>query len=150
MNIAIGSDHAGLELKDKVIDYLKSKGLDVTNHGTDSKESTDYPEYAYKVTKDVIEGRSDKGILICWTGNGMVITANKVKGIRAGLCLNERMAELTRQHNDANVLCLASLFTKSEEAYKIIDKFLTSEFEGGRHSRRVSKIEKIENGAFNK
>ena len=146
MNIAIGADHAGFELKEKIKDYLNTQGYNVADFGTDSSESTDFPDYAHKVASVVAGEEYERGILVCWTGNGMAITANKIKGIRAGLCLNERMAELTREHNDANILCLPSLFVSEEDSYKIVDRFLSSKFQGGRHTRRVAKIEKYECG----
>ncbi len=144
MKIAIGSDHAGYELKEKVKRYLKSRGHNINDFGTDSIKSVDYPDYAYKVAKGVADGEFERGVLICWTGNGMTIAANKVRGVRAALCLNERMAELARKHNDARILCMASLFLGEEEAYEIADKFFGSNFEGGRHSRRIGKIEEYE------
>jgi len=141
MKVAMGSDHAGFELKEKIKKYLRNHGIEVIDFGTNSTESTDYPDYALKVSNEVSSGHFERGILVCWTGNGMAIASNKVKGIRAGLCLNERMAELTRQHNDANVLCLPSLFVNEEDSYKIVDKFLSTVFEGGRHMPRLRKIE---------
>lgn len=140
MKIAVGSDHAGFELKESIKIHLISEGHGVTDFGTDSKESTDYPDYACKVAGGVARGDFDRGILVCWTGNGMAIAANKVKGVRAGVCLNEKMAQLTRGHNDANILCLPSLFVEKEDGLKIVRVFLTTEFEGGRHARRVDKI----------
>ncbi|MBD3170764.1 MAG: ribose 5-phosphate isomerase B [candidate division Zixibacteria bacterium] len=145
MKVAIGSDHAGYELKEKIKAHLEGK-FELTDFGTHSTDSTDYPDYANKVACGVASENFEKGILVCWTGNGMAMAANKIKGVRAGLCLNERMAELTRQHNDANVLCLPSLFVKPEDAIVIVDKFFDAEFEGGRHSRRVTKIEQMECG----
>ncbi|MBD3234235.1 MAG: ribose 5-phosphate isomerase B [candidate division Zixibacteria bacterium] len=141
MKISIGADHAGYELKEKLKQYIQRKGLETEDMGTDSTESTDYPDYSFKVAKSVVRGDSDFGILVCWTGNGMAIAANRLKKARAALCLNERMAELSRQHNNANILCIPSLFVDEENAYKILDKFLSSEFEGGRHERRVNKID---------
>ncbi len=141
MKIIIGADHAGYELKEKLKQYIERKGLGTEDVGTHSTESTDYPDYSFKVAKSVVRGDGDFGILVCWTGNGMAIAANRLKKARAALCLNERMAELSRQHNNANILCIPSLFVDEENAYKILDKFLSAEFEGGRHERRINKID---------
>lgn len=140
MKIALSADHAGFELKEKIYKYLTEKGYDVTDYGTYSRESIDYPEFAYVVAKSIVEHNNELGILICGSGVGVSITANKVKGIRAANCFNEEMAALARQHNNANVLCLGARFIDVEKAYAMIDKFLTSEFEGGRHLVRVEKI----------
>lgn len=146
MKIAIGSDHAGYDFKKKVKEILKKLGHDVIDFGTDSKESVDYPDYGLKVAYAVQKGDVKYGITICWTGNGMNITANKVKGIRAGLALNNEMAYLTRLHNDANVLTLSQKFTPEEQLEEIITTFLSTEFEGGRHIPRLEKIQKAEQG----
>ncbi len=139
--IAMGCDHGGLELKEAVKNFLKQKNISVHDFGTHSKESTDYPDFAHCVADAVAQGKSELGILICTTGVGMSITANKVTGIRAALVFNEEMARLCRQHNDANVLCLGAKMTSAEEAKKIISAFLETHFEGGRHERRVNKME---------
>jgi ribose 5-phosphate isomerase B len=144
MKIALGADHRGVELKEKVKKYLKEKGHAVLDLGTNSKESVDYPDFGFKVSESVAQGENDRGILFCWSGIGMCIAANKVKGIRAALCLNPTMAELSRQHNDANILCLSTRFTPEDGALKIIDVWLSTEFEEGRHKRRVDKINRYE------
>ncbi|MFQ5453813.1 MAG: ribose 5-phosphate isomerase B, partial [Candidatus Zixiibacteriota bacterium] len=134
------------DFKKKVKEILKKLGHDVIDFGTDSKESVDYPDYGLKVAYAVQKGDVKYGITICWTGNGMNITANKVKGIRAGLALNNEMAYLTRLHNDANVLTLSQKFTPEEQLEEIITTFLSTEFEGGRHIPRLEKIQKAEQG----
>lgn len=144
MKIAIASDHAGYDLKTKVKEVLLSMKHEVIDCGTDSKESVDYPDFGAKAAGVVASGLADYGILICWTGNGMSMVANKVKGIRAGIGLNREMAFYTRSHNDANVLVLAQKFGDLKELEGIIETFLTTEFEGGRHTRRVEKISKVE------
>ena len=140
MRISLGADHRGYELKEKVKKYLMDLGHQVTDFGTDSTESVDYPDFGFKVAESVAKGDADFGITVCWTGNGMNIVANKVKGIRSALCLDEEMAMLARAHNDANVLALASNFVWEEMAKKILDVWLTTEFEGERHTPRVEKI----------
>jgi ribose 5-phosphate isomerase B len=144
MRIAIGSDHAGFALKEQLRDRLQKAGLEVADFGTNSPESTDYPDYAAAVTREVVEGKADRGILVCYTGVGMSIAANKVRGIRAALCMNADQAQLTRAHNNANVLALGAKYTPIEVAVEIVDTFLATEFEGGRHERRVGKITSIE------
>jgi len=138
--IAIGADHAGFELKEKVTEYLKRSGFEYKDYGTYSSESADYPDFAHPVALAVENKESDLGILICGSGNGVAITANKHQGIRAAICWLEELASLARQHNDANVLCLPARYISADLAMKIIDKFLNSSFEGGRHERRVKKI----------
>ncbi|MDD5618681.1 MAG: ribose 5-phosphate isomerase B [Candidatus Omnitrophica bacterium] len=144
MKIAIGSDHGGFKLKEKVIKFLKSKKHKVKDFGTNSIQSCDYPLIAYGVANSVAKKKTQKGILICKTGIGNSITANKVKGIRAALCYNIKAAELSRRHNDSNVLVLGALFTNYSKAKKIIEVWLKTKFEGGRHMRRVKQIERIE------
>jgi ribose 5-phosphate isomerase B len=141
MKIALGADHRGFELKEKIKKYLMDLGHQVTDFGTHSTESVDYPDFGFKVAESVAKEEADFGITVCWTGNGMNIVANKVKGIRSALCLNEEMASLARAHNNANVLALSSKFVSEEKAKKIVDVFLRTEFEGGRHARRLEKIE---------
>lgn len=138
--IAIGADHAGFDLKEKVREWLTRSGFESKDFGTYSSESADYPDFAHPVASAVEKKEFDLGILICGSGNGVAITANKHQGIRAAICWNEELASLARQHNDANVLCLPARYISSELAMKIIDKFLSSSFEGGRHDRRVKKI----------
>ena len=140
MRVSLGADHKGFELKDKIKKYLVELGHEVTDFGTNSSESVDYPDFGFKVAESVAKGEADFGITVCWTGNGMNIAANKVKGIRSALCLNEEMAMLARAHNNANVLALAAKFIPEELARKILDAWLSTEFEGGRHSRRLDKI----------
>jgi ribose 5-phosphate isomerase B len=138
--IAIGADHAGFELKEKVREWLKRSGFESKDYGTYSSESADYPDFAHPVSTAVENKECDLGILICGSGNGVAITANKHQGIRAAICWNEELASLARQHNDANILCLPARYISGDLAMKIADKFLSSSFEGGRHERRVKKI----------
>lgn len=140
MKIAIGADHAGVDYKNKLIDYLKSKGLEVENFGTNSTDSVDYPDFAHPTASAIEDKKADLGILICGSANGVAMAANKHEGVRAAICWNEELAALAREHNDANVLCIPSRFIAYELAEKITDKFLQSKFEGGRHERRVNKI----------
>ncbi len=142
--IAVGCDHGGWRLKEIIIGYLRKKGLYVLDMGTFSEESMDYPDTAYKVARAVAAGRAARGILICKSGIGNCIVANKVAGVRAALCHQVRAARLSRQHNDANILVLGSLFVKEAMAKKMVDVWLATPFEGGRHARRLQKIEKIE------
>ena len=142
--IAIGSDHGGFELKQEIMKYLAGKGLEYKDFGTYSTESCDYPVYGEAVARAVASGECEKGILICGTGIGISISANKVKGIRAALCGDCYSAEYTRLHNDANILALGARVTASGLALKIVDTFLSTEFEGGRHARRVALISEIE------
>jgi len=143
MRIALGCDHAGFRLKEAIKAYLASKGFRVLDEGTYSEDAVDYPDLAKKVVQDIKESRADFGILICGTGVGMSISANRVKGIRAALCLFPEMAKLAREHNDANVLVLPGRFLGVELAQWIVDAFLSSNFEGGRHTRRIEKIERM-------
>lgn len=138
--IAIGGDHAGYEYKEKLRKYLEEKGYEVQDFGPYSAESTDYADFAHPLAGSVEDGTNDAGILICGSGNGVAITANKHQDVRAALCWNEELAALARQHNKANVLCLPSRFVSYELSKKMTDTFLTTEFEGGRHERRVNKI----------
>ncbi|MBI3875435.1 MAG: ribose 5-phosphate isomerase B [Verrucomicrobia bacterium] len=139
--IALGADHAGVELKTALRDHLQQLGYTVQDFGTNSTESTDYPDYAHAVAENVAAKKCDWGLLVCSTGVGMSITANKVPGVRAALVFDEKMASLSRQHNNANVLCLGQKFTPPDLAKKIVDAFLSAQFEGGRHERRVNKME---------
>lgn len=142
--IAIGCDHGGTDLKNIVISYLEKKGYTIVNFGTDSTESVDYPDYAVPVCEAVKSGECDCGILICGTGIGMSIAANKIKGIRAAHCTDTFSARFTRLHNDANVLCMGARITGPGLALDIVDLFLETGFEGGRHSNRLEKIAQIE------
>ncbi|MFQ6002618.1 MAG: ribose 5-phosphate isomerase B [Candidatus Zixiibacteriota bacterium] len=144
MKISLGADHRGFELKEKIKKYLKDLGHEVTDFGTHSTQSVDYPDFGFKVAESVAKEKSDFGITFCWTGNGMNIVANKVKGIRSALCINEEMARLARSHNNANVLALASKFVSEEQAKKILTVWLSTEFEGGRHIPRLEKIKTYE------
>ena len=141
MAVAVGSDHAGFALKQALLGDLRRRGLEVTDLGARSEESCDYPDFAQAVARQVAEGRAAFGVLVCSTGVGMSMAANKVSGIRAALVLNEEMADLARTHNDANVLCLGSKFLSEEQARRVLDVFLSARFEGGRHARRVGKLE---------
>jgi len=140
MKIAIGSDHAGFELKETIKVFLKEKGIEVKDFGTHSEERVDYPDYAIPLAESVANGEEDFGILICGTGIGMSIAANKVKGIRASLCSDVYSAHSAREHNNANVLCLGGRVLGKELAKEIVDKWLSSSFLEGRHKRRVDKI----------
>jgi ribose 5-phosphate isomerase B len=140
MKLAIGSDHAGYALKEVVRQHLISTGHKVLDHGTNDASSVDYPDYASLVSESVIDGEVDFGILICYTGIGMSIAANKFKGIRAGCVGDVESAYLTRAHNNANVLCMGSRKTGDQLACDIVDTFIRTEFEGGRHERRVQKM----------
>jgi len=144
MKIAVGCDHRGVGFKGKVKQILKKLGHEVIDVGTDSDTSCDYPDYGLKVARAVKREEVQYGITICWTGNGMNIVANKVKGVRAGLALNPDMAYLTRLHNDANVLTLSQKYTPVDQLEEIIRKFLETNFEGGRHALRVEKIRQAE------
>ena len=141
IKIAIGSDHAGFELKEVLIPYLKSKGIDVTDKGCYSLERADYPDIAHAVANEVTGNQVTFGILMCGSGNGINMAANKHKGIRAALCWNSEIAALARQHNDANILTLPARCISVEEAKKCVDVFLTAQFEGGRHADRIKKID---------
>jgi ribose 5-phosphate isomerase B len=140
MKIALGNDHRGVPVKQRVIALLKELGHDVVDLGTNSPASVDYPDYAVAVGEAVAHGKADRGILICGTGHGMCIAANKVAGIRATNCRDVIDAELSRRHNNANVLCLSADLVGEEMSEKIIRAWLTTEFEGGRHARRTEKI----------
>lgn len=142
--IAIGSDHAGFTYKTRLIPHLKEAGYEVYDMGTDSGESVDYPVFAHKVCECVQSGKTDCGILVCGTGIGMSIAANKHKGIRAALCGEVKSAELTRQHNDANVLCMGERIISYEAAESVADVFLKTEFIGGKHARRVAMLSELD------
>ena len=144
MRIALGADHAGYELKDRIKQHLQQKGIEVRDEGTSSPESVDYPDYARAVAHQVSEKQVDLGILVCGSGIGMAIAANKVHGVRAANVSSEYEAEMSRQHNNANVLALGARILKPEEALPIVDKWLATQFAGGRHELRVEKIAAIE------
>ncbi|MBL8211929.1 MAG: ribose 5-phosphate isomerase B [Bryobacterales bacterium] len=140
MKISIGADHAGFALKQEIGEKLKALGHDVLDRGTVSTESTDYPDYALRVGNDVSQGVADRGILVCSTGTGMAIAANKVPGVRAAHAWQVEQVQLTREHNDANVLAIGARYTGLDEASRFVEIFLSTEFQGGRHQRRVHKI----------
>ena len=140
MKIAIGGDHAGFEYKKTIIAALEEAGNSVTDFGPGSDASVDYPDHAHPLADAVEKGEADLGILICGSGNGVAITANKHQGVRAALCWSEEIAALARQHNNANVLCIPARFIELPLAQGIVNIFLSTEFEGGRHGRRVQKI----------
>jgi ribose 5-phosphate isomerase B len=146
MRIRIGSDHAGFELKESVKAHLVAQGHDVFDEGPATNDSVDYPVYAGRVARVVAAGEADLGILVCGTGLGMAIAANKVHGIRAVQVSDPEFARMARAHNDANVLTLAGRYTDEATAARIVDTFLATPFEGGRHGRRVEQIADIENG----
>ncbi len=138
--IAIGGDHAGFEYKQALITALEKEGYEIKDYGPYSENSVDYPDFAHPLAEGVAKGEQELGILICGSGNGVAMTANKHADIRAALCWNEELAQLARQHNNANVLCLASRFISVAQAQAIASQFLQASFEGGRHDRRVQKI----------
>ena len=140
MKIAIGNDHAGTEYKFGIVAYLKSEGIEVVNYGTDENSSVDYPDFVHPVAKDVDTKTVDFGILICGSGNGVSMTANKYKNVRAGLCWTKEITALTRQHNNANIISIPARFTSLPQAIEMVKTFLATEFEGGRHQNRVNKI----------
>ena len=140
MNISIGNDHAGTEYKFAIIELLKSKEILVKNYGTDSNESVDYPDFVHPVAKDIVSNKSDFGILICGSANGVAMTANRYKEVRAGLCWTKEIVELIRQHNNANILCIPARYTSIPQALKMVEIFISVDFEGGRHQKRVNKI----------
>lgn len=146
MKIAIGNDHGGVELKRHLVQYLEDKGWEVVNFGSDVTESTDYPIYAERVSRAVVSGECDKGILICGTGIGISISANKMHGVRCALCSEPVSAQLARQHNDANIVAMGARTIGPVMAEGIVDVFLNTEFQGGRHQRRVDKIMMLDRG----
>ncbi len=144
MKISIGADHKGYQLKAHLVKMLRDEGHEVLDVGTNSEESVDYPDYGLNVARAVAQGEADYGITVCWTGNGMNMATNKVHGIRAGMCLTEDMAKMTRAHNNANVCSLASRYVSPKDAEKIVHIFLSTAFEGGRHVPRIKKITEAE------
>ena len=146
--IAIGCDHGGLEIKNAVIEYMKENGIAYTDYGCDTPDSVDYPVFAYKVAKNVADGSAELGIICCGTGIGVSMAANKVKGIRAAVCCDEFCAEMTRRHNNANILCMGGRVIDDKKAVKLASIFLNTPFDGGRHENRVNMITAIENGTF--
>ena len=140
MTISIGNDHAGTTYKFEIINYLENLGHTVINHGTDSESSVDYPDFIHPVADDVTETKADLGIIICGSGNGANMTANKHQSIRSALCWNKEIVALARQHNNANILSIPARFTAIPQAIEMVDTFLNTPFEGGRHERRIDKI----------
>jgi ribose 5-phosphate isomerase B len=140
MKIAIGNDHAGTEYKLAIVGMLKSKGIEVNNYGTDGTDSVDYPDFAHPVANDVEKGVVDLGIVVCGSGNGANMTTNKHQSVRSALCWNKEITALAREHNDANVLSLPARFIALPQALEMVNTFLNTKFEGGRHERRVEKI----------
>ena len=140
MKISIGNDHAGPEYKKAIVDFLKQKGHEIVNHGTDTFESVDYPDFGHPVAIDVATGKADFGVVICGSGNGINMTVNKHQGIRSALCWDKEIASLARQHNDANIISIPARFTSIQQAVEMVDTFLNTNFEGGRHANRVNKI----------
>ena len=144
MKIAIGNDHAAVAMKNHIVKYLEDKGYEMVNFGTDTNDSCDYPVYGEKVARAVASGECELGILICGTGIGISLAANKVKGIRAAVCSESYSARLTRQHNNANVIAFGARVVGEAVAEEIVDEFLNAKYEGGRHQRRVDMISEIE------
>ena len=140
MKISIGNDHAGPDYKKAIIEMLIAKGHQITNYGTDSVDSVDYPDFGHPVANDVTEGKADLGIVICGSGNGIAMTANKYTRVRAALCWTKEIAVLARQHNDANIISIPARFTSIPQVLEMVDAFISTDFEGGRHQNRVNKI----------
>ena len=147
--IAIGCDHGGLAIKNAVINYMKENGIAYHDYGCYTDESVDYPVYAYQVAKSVADGNAELGIICCGTGIGVSMAANKIKGIRAAVCTDEFCAEMTRRHNNANIMCMGGRVIDEEKAVKLASIFLNTPFDGGRHEKRVNMITEIENDSFN-
>jgi ribose 5-phosphate isomerase B len=140
MTIAIGNDHAGTAYKNAILEALENQGFSTVNYGTNDEKSVDYPDFVHPVAQSVANNKSNFGILICGSGNGVSMTANKYPNVRAALCWNTEIAQLARSHNNANILSLPARFTNIKESLDIVKTFLSTEFEGGRHERRVEKI----------
>lgn len=140
MTISIGNDHAGPEYKKAIVNYLEEKNITVTNYGTDTTDSVDYPDFVHPVAKDVNNQKANFGILICGSANGVAMTANKYQNVRAGVCWTKEITELTRLHNNANIICIPARYTSLPQALAMVETFLNTEFEGGRHQNRVNKI----------
>ena len=140
MKIAIGNDHAGPAYKESIVNFLESRGVIVLNYGTDTEGSVDYPDFIHPVANDVATNKVDLGIIICGSGNGAAMTANKYKEVRAALCWNKELTELARLHNNANILSIPARYTSIPQVLAMVDVFLNTKFEGGRHQTRVEKI----------
>lgn len=140
MKISIGNDHAGPDYKKAIVEMLKAKGHEITNYGTDTIDSVDYPDFGHAVANDVSEGKADFGIVICGSGNGIAMTVNKHSKVRAALCWMKEIAVLARQHNDANIISIPARYTSINQAIEMVEAFISTSFEGGRHQTRVDKI----------
>ncbi|MBT8260531.1 MAG: ribose 5-phosphate isomerase B [Bacteroidia bacterium] len=140
MKIAIGNDHAGPEYKFAIVKFIESKGIEVVNYGTDTLDSVDYPDFIHPVAKDVDTNQVDFGIIICGSGNGANMTANKYQNVRSALCWNKEIVALAREHNNANILSIPARFTALPQALEMVETFLNTDFEGGRHQKRINKI----------
>ncbi|HNP33753.1 MAG TPA: ribose 5-phosphate isomerase B [Flavobacterium sp.] len=140
MKISIGNDHAGPDYKKAIVTFLEQNGYEVLNHGTDTFDSVDYPDFGHPVAIDVESGKADFGVVICGSGNGINMTVNKHQGIRSALCWTKEIAGLARQHNDANIISIPARFTSIQQAVEMVNTFLNTAFEGGRHANRVNKI----------
>jgi|SRR5690554_1235062 len=140
MKISIGNDHAGTDYKKEIVQYLEKEGHEVINHGTDSESSVDYPDFVHPVAEDVSNGKVDFGIIICGSGNGANMTANKHQKVRSALCWTKEITKLARQHNDANILSIPARFTSKIQSIEMVKTFIDTGFEGGRHKNRVDKI----------
>lgn len=142
MKISIGNDHAGTEYKNAIIKLLESKGIEVINYGTDTDESVDYPDFIHPVAQDVDNNKVSLGIIVCGSGNGANMTANKYQGVRSALCWTKEIVALAREHNDANILSIPARFTTIPQVLEMVNTFLNTDFEGGRHKKRIDKIPK--------
>ncbi|SCY33618.1 ribose 5-phosphate isomerase B [Nonlabens sp. Hel1_33_55] len=140
MNISIGNDHAGPEYKKAIVEFLEEKGHKVTNHGTDRSDSVDYPDFAHPVAQDIVNGTADLAVVICGSAQGVSMTVNKYAEVRGATCWSKEIAFLARQHNDANIICIPARFTSIPQAVGLVETFINTPFEGGRHDRRVKKI----------
>lgn len=140
MKVSIGNDHAGTKYKFKIVDHLNKKNFKVVNHGTDLEESVDYPDFIHPVAEDVKNKKSEIGVIICGSGNGASMSANKHKGVRSALCWNNEICKLSREHNNANILSIPARYVSIEEAIEMVEIFINTPFEGGRHQTRVEKI----------
>ena len=140
MKISIGNDHAGVSYKEAIIAYLEEKGFEVQNYGTDTEDSVDYPDFIHPVAKDVSDGKADLGIIICGSGNGAAMTANKHQKVRAALCWTKEIVALSREHNNANILSLPARYISIPQALAMVETYITTDFEGGRHQGRINKI----------
>ena len=140
MQLSIGNDHAGVEYKEAIVAYLKDKGHNITNHGTDTNESVDYPDFIHPVAENVSLGKVDLGIIICGSGNGAAITANKHQKVRAALCWTKEIVALAREHNNANILSLPARYLSIPQALAMVETYITTDFEGGRHQGRIDKM----------